>query len=195
MSECRSITQGAMEVISMIDSPSTMAKLKEIDKVFVSYERTEDRDILRHASEAMNASEESLQLVAYIFNNRNMEASDAVRTLNKKAKITAARFDKTLWDLAISEEDKKIMRSLFNKLGVLIRINEDVPAPLVGRDYNSIKTDVSGLITFSHCFGYTFIEYKCGKAITGWSVAQESMEQAIRQSKYVGVTEACALLK
>jgi hypothetical protein len=191
--ECQAINNGATEIADSVDAPSTSKKLRELNKVFVTYNRTSsnDREVVRHASEALQVGEESVDLVAMIFVQRNMSFSEAFNTLKNRIKVASARFDKTLWDVAISKEDKQILRGIMNRIGVLMSINEAIPAPIAGRSYDQINTDNNGIIAFSHCFGYTFVSYNRGKAEAGWSVMQRSMEEAIRCAKSVGFNEAC----
>ena len=193
--DCKEVVLLAEKTLLDIDAQAAALKVRaDSAGVFVTYEKVKDMDILQLAREAVEVAESSVDAVVLIFNSRKMQDSANIKSMRSKVKLSSARLDRTLWDLAISNNDKDIVRALMRKIGVMIHLREDVPAPMRGANYESAEGDVTGLLAFSHAFGYTFIQYKEGKFNKGWSVPLEDMSNAIRVAKSAGINEACKMI-
>lgn len=194
--DCKDVVLLAEKILLAIDAQKVCNELKARTKsIFINWERTADINILRHAKDAVEAAEDSLDTVVYIFSARKMDESEGVKAIRSRVKLSAARLERTLWDMAIPKNDKAIIKEMLNKIGVLMQFREDVPAPLRGGSYEKTTTSINGLLAFSHAFGYTFVRYEKGQMEKAWSVPLEELQFAIRHSKAVGINEACRLLQ
>jgi hypothetical protein len=52
-----------------------------------------------------------------------------------------------------------------------------------GRSYERVVNGMDGTIAYTHAYGVTFMEYKSGKAATGWTLLREALEESVVRAR------------
>lgn len=188
-----------INTLEAVEAYSAVSRIKENRSMSHSYpsdqaveQFVDDGYRMRRSVEAVACMEFAEREMAGTFKRCKM-SMEPHHALMQRADRASKRLYRVLWDLSKSVEDRGILISIADAVGVPshMRFWEDTPSTWSGRSYTQLRSPLSGMAMFSHCCGFTFIEYMYGKAQErGWSVPLETMEEAIVVAKNSGVVEA-----
>jgi hypothetical protein len=132
-------------------------------------------ETLMEVVEAEHVSE----LLFRTISNKDMDVTSSYNNIRQDVYNISARMYRNLWCMSLSPEECCCFSKLCRSLSELI-VWEDKPA----KNYSRVlSTTFSGVIAFMHCYGVSFIEYNKGVASNkGWTVLQETVEQAVKLS-------------
>lgn len=141
-------------------------------------ENNSEQLIVRRAISAVEYAEEAAMELTEVTARRKMFVTQEHLELTAKAAELGTRLYRNLWELSLSEEDKKNLRKLIRRFAVL-SVWEDLPATMAGKSYQKVTNSMDGVIAYQHAYGVTFMEYKEGKATSGWTLLREALEENV----------------
>lgn len=167
------------QVLTEVDAPKSVQKIKLSDDAWVTAHReSEDSAIVRRATSAVAYAEDAAMELTEVTYRRKMSSTVEHLQLILHARQLGARLYRNLWEVAMDAEDKKRMRNLIQKIA-LFSVWEDLPSTLLGRSYERVNNGMTGIVAFEHVYGVTFMEYKAGQAVSGWTLLRSSLEESI----------------
>lgn len=167
------------QVLTEVDAQKSVHKINQgRDPVVTSHREDDDGTIVRRATSAVVYAEDAAIELTEVTYRRKMTATEEHLQLIIKAQQLGARLYRNLWEVALNASDKKIMRNLIKKIA-LFSVWEDLPATMQGRSYERVSNEMFGTVAYEHVYGVTFMEYKAGQAVSGWTVLRSSLEESI----------------
>lgn len=188
-----------LETIEAINAVSLIKKAWQRVFAYSTSPRADDGLTLRRVNELVRAVECADATLEDVYKSRRVRLSDHA-TIKRQTTIISARMYRVLWDKALSREDRKLLSEIFTSMGVygFMRFWEGIPWPWNCAQYNAyaqLSYPISGMTLFAHCCGYTFVEYKEGRANgKAWSVSLEAVDEAVRVARTAGVEIAAKLI-
>ena len=137
-----------------------------------------EQAIVRQAMSFVEYAEDAVLELTEVTSRRKMANTPEHLTLALKAQQLGLRLYRNLWELALSEGDRAILRRLMQHTSTL-QVWEDLPATCHGRSYERVTNGMNGVIAYSHAYGVTYMQYKRGVSIFGWSVLRDTLEEAV----------------
>jgi hypothetical protein len=167
------------QVMTAVDAQKSVQKIKlSSDYWHTSHRECPDQVIVRQATAAVVYAEDAATELTELACRRKMTITGEHLQLIQKAQQLGARLYRNLWEVALNESDKKIMRRLIKKIA-LFSVWEDLPSTMHGRSYARVSNEMFGVVAYEHVYGVTFMEYKAGQAVFGWTVLRSSLEKSV----------------
>jgi hypothetical protein len=143
-----------------------------------SLEDNSDTHVIRNAVAFVDYAENSIIELTEVTRRRKMSNTPEHLELALRAQQLGLRLYRNLWEIALSDADRKVFRQLIRRMASLT-VWEDIPSSLQGRSYERITNGMSGTIAYDHAYGVTFMKYKAGQSDFGWSVLRNTLEEAV----------------
>jgi hypothetical protein len=167
------------QVLTEVDAQKSVQKINRgDDPLLTSRREADDGAIVRRATSAVVYAEDAAMVLTEVTCRRKMAATEEHIHLILKVRQLGARLYRNLWEVALNASDKKIMRNLIKKIA-LFSVWEDLPATMRGYSYTRVRNEMFGTVAYEHVYGVTFMEYKAGQAVFGWTVLRSSLEDSI----------------
>lgn len=176
-SEGRETGNRICQILTDMDSLKSVQRIKPEGWVTDLQENNEQL-LVKQAMSSVDYAEEAALELTEVVTRRKMSATSEHLKLVTDAQRLGARLYRNLWELALSAEDKQIMRNLLKRIASF-SVWEDLPSTLVGRSYERLFNEMDGTIAFQHAYGVTFMQYKEGKASSGWTLLRDALEENV----------------
>lgn len=157
-----------------------MDAVKSVQKIAVPLSCNSDKDtgIIRDAIAFVDYAEDAVLELTEVTSRRKMSNTLEHLELALKAQQLGTRLYRNLWEVSLSDGDRKVLRQLIRRVASLT-VWEDIPSSLQGRSYERVTNGMSGTIAYDHAYGVTFMKYKAGQSDFGWSVLRNTLEEAV----------------
>lgn len=162
-------------------------------KLDVSPVAQEEQQILKQAIACVEYAELAAMELAEVTARRKMLLTQEHVTLADQARILGLRLYRNLWELTLSDSDRKNLRCLIRRVASL-SVWEDLPATMAGKSYDHVSNGMDGTIAYQHAFGVSFIEYKAGKAEFGWTLLRDTLEDNVLLARSASEAAAAYML-
>lgn len=198
--EAKEIIKEITQKLTAVDSLSAVNSINNRAAASLSYLADNFADISR-VCDVVTDMEFAQDTLKEVVEARKIKYS-GYEDIVKRANLVSQRMYRNQWTAAKTADATATMFSLFVILGIPkeLRFWQDTPmrnwneTNLWG-GYSKLNAPITGLVVFSHCYGFTFIEYKKGKAVpSGWTVTLDGMDDAIRAARYCGSIEASKII-
>ena len=169
------------QILADMDAVKSVQKIKATDYSYAwtsEHRMNIDQVIVRKAMSFVEYAEDAVIELTEVTSRRKMVNTPEHLTLALKAQELGVRLYRNLWELSLSEGDRAILRRLMQRTSTL-QVWEDLPATCHGRSYERLTNGMNGVIAYSHAYGVTYMDYKRGSAIFGWSVLRDTLEEAV----------------
>jgi len=164
-------------ILTDIDAVRSVNKVKTEEEVNPMSSSVEQL-MVRSAIYSVQFAEAAVLELMEVVKKRKMQVTQEYRHLESQTKEVGSRLYRNLWELTLTDGDKKLLSRLLKRIAI-VSVWEDLPATLNGLSYDRVKNDMSGTIAYQHAYGVTFVEYKAGKASTGWTVLRDTLEDTL----------------
>lgn len=166
------------QILADMDAHKSVQRIKVADYAYASENTNIDQVIVRQAMSFVEYAEDAAIELTEVSRRRKMVNTPEHLTLALKAQELGVRLYRNLWELSLSEGDRAILRRLMQRTSTL-QVWEDLPATCHGRSYERLTNGMNGVIAYSHAYGVTYMQYKRGVSIFGWSVLRDTLEEAV----------------
>jgi len=166
------------QILTDIDALKSVQRIKPSDDWVTDRRYDSEQLLVKQAISSVDYAEDAAMELTEVTARRKMVATTEHLQLVIDAQRLGARLYRNLWELALSDDDKKIMRNLIKKIATF-SVWEDLPATMAGHSYERVTNNMYGTIAYQHVYGVTFIEYKEGKASSGWTLLRDALEDDV----------------
>jgi hypothetical protein len=166
------------QILADMDAHKSVQRIKVADYSYASENTNIDQVIVRKAMSFVEYAEDAVIELTEVTSRRKMANTPEHLILALRAQQLGLRLYRNLWELALSEGDRAILRRLMQRTSTL-QVWEDLPATCHGRSYERVTNGMNGVIAYSHAYGVTYMQYKRGVSIFGWSVLRDTLEEAV----------------
>lgn len=170
------------QILADMDAHKSVQKLIRTDYSYAWSGENCDQHIVRQAMSFVEYAEDAFIELTEVTSRRKMANTEEHLGLALKARQLGLRLYRNLWELSLSEEDRKILLRLMQRTSTL-QVWEDLPATCSGRSYERVTNDMTGVIAYSHAYGVTYMQYKHGLSTFGWSVLRDTLEDVVHQGR------------
>jgi len=161
-----------------MDALKSVYRLRRVHAWLPEHGNNKEQQIFKQAMSSVDYAEDAALELTEVTARRKMSATEEHLQLVSKAQQLGARAYRNLWEISLSDTDRYIMRNLIKKIAVL-SVWEDLPATMSGRSYERVVNAMDGTIAFQHAYGVTFMQYKEGKASSGWTLLRDALEENV----------------
>lgn len=180
--ECEQLKAKIRDHLIRIDAPAALLSLDARPSLPLSLERSPDQEMLAAALHALASIEDSELVLKDIYARRRMSARE-LDPICKQIHLLSQRMERNIWEVRLTREQKSILNALLHSSASLC-VWEDIPALLIGKTYDSLRNNMSGVVAFMHCYGVSFINYREGTACQeGWSLPLPLLIDAVHQGE------------
>jgi hypothetical protein len=176
-SEGRETGNRICQILTDMDALKSVQRIKPEGWVTDLQENNEQL-LVKQAMSSVDYAEEAALELTEVVTRRKMSPTEEYLQLVIKAQRLGARLYRNLWELSLSDNDKKIMRNLIKRIASF-SVWEDLPSTMAGRSYERVLNEMDGTIAFQHVYGVTFMQYKEGKASSGWTLLRDALEENV----------------
>ncbi len=166
------------QILTDMDALKSVQRIKPSDDWVTDHRYNNEQLLVKQAMSSVDYAEKAALELTEVTTRRKMSVTDEHLQLVINAQCLGVRLYRNLWELSLSDDDKKIMRNLIKKIAVF-SVWEDLPTTMAGHSYERVSNSMDGVIAYQHAYGITFMEYKEGKAISGWTLLREALEQNV----------------
>lgn len=166
------------QILADIDAQKSVQRLYEHLQGIAMGDTDNEVTALRKAVFFVDYAEDAVIELTAVTQRRNMDNTEEHLALAKKAQQLGTRLYRNLWELSLSDSDRKNLRLLMQRTATL-HVWEDIPSPLLNRSYERVTNGMDGVIAFDHCYGLTYMQYKQGQGVFGWSILREHLEESV----------------
>lgn len=167
------------QILVGMDAVKSAQRIRDSDYAYASSEHMSiDMIIVRKAMASVEYAEDAVMELTEVTSRRKMANTPEHLTLALKAQELGNRLYRNMWELSLSQGDRAVLRRLLQRTSTL-QVWEDLPSPCLGRSYERVTNSMNGVIAYSHAYGVTYMQYKVGEAIFGWSVLRDTLEHAV----------------
>lgn len=166
------------QILADIDAQKSVQRLSEHLKGIAHGDTDNEVTALRKAVFFVDYAEDAVIELTAVTQRRNIDNTEEHLALAKKAQQLGARLYRNLWELSLSDSDRKNLRLLMQRTATL-HVWEDIPSPLLNRSYERVTNKMDGVIAFDHCYGLTYMQYNQGQGVFGWSVLRDYLEESV----------------
>ena len=177
-SEGRETGNRICQILTDMDALKSVQRIKPTADWVTDHRYNNEQLLVKQAMSSVDYAEEAALELTEVTTRRKMSVTDEHLQLVIDAQKLGVRLYRNLWELSLSDDDKKIMRNLIKKIAVF-SVWEDLPATMAGHSYERVSNDMDGVIAYQHAYGVTFMEYKEGKATSGWTLLREALEENV----------------
>jgi hypothetical protein len=177
-SEGRETGNRICQILTDMDALKSVQRIKPTADWVTDHRYNNEQLLVKQAMSSVDYAEEAALELTEVTTRRKMSVTDEHLQLVIDAQKLGVRLYRNLWELSLSDDDKKIMRKLIKNIASF-SVWEDLPATMAGRSYERVSNDMDGVIAYQHAYGVTFIEYKEGKASSGWTLLREALEENV----------------
>lgn len=171
-----------------------MDAVKSVQKIAapLSCDNNDDTAVIRNAIAFVDYAEDAVIRLTEVTTSRKMVNTSEHLELALATQQLGTRLYRNLWEVSLSDADRKILRQLIRGIACLT-VWEDIPAPLSGRSYERVTNAMTGVVAYNHAYGVTFMQYKYGRSASGWSVLRNTLEEAVAMARS-GLSAAVEML-
>ena len=183
------------QILADMDAVKSVQKMKATDYSYAwtsEHRMNSDMSIVRQAMSSVEFAEDAIIELTEVTSRRKMVNTSEHLELALAAQQLGTRLYRNMWELALSDSDRKVMHQLLRRIASLT-VWEDIPAPLSGRSYERVTNAMTGVVAYSHAYGVTFMHYKHGMSSSGWSVLRNTLEEAVAMARS-GLSAAVEML-
>jgi hypothetical protein len=166
------------QILTDMDALKSVQRIKPSDDWVTDHRYNNEQLLVKQAMSSVDYAEDAALELTEVTARRKMAVTDEYRKLVINAQRLGIRLYRNLWELSLSDDDKKIMRHLIKKIAAF-SVWEDLPATMSGRSYERVTNNMTGIIAYQHAYGVSFIEYKKGKASKGWTLLRDALEESV----------------
>jgi hypothetical protein len=166
------------QILTDVDAFKSVKNINLANPAGIGYRANHESLLLHSAIAAVDYAEESATELIQVTSRRKIPVTDEYINLALKAQELGSRLYRNMWEIALSDRDRKAMRQMVSRIAQ-ISVWEDLPAPLCGLSYDEVVNAMTGVIAYNHAFGISFVEYKNGLAATGWTVLRPTLEETV----------------
>lgn len=166
------------QILTDLDAYKSVQRIRGSYAWLAEHGSDREQQILKAALNAVDYVEDAALELTEVTARRKMSATEEHLQLVIKAQQLGARCYRNLWEISLTDNDRSIVRKLIRRVAE-VSVWEDLPATMVGLSYEHVVNGMDGTIAYSHVYGVTFMEYKTGKAHTGWTLLREAFEESV----------------
>lgn len=166
------------QILTDMDALKSVQRIKPSDDWVTDHSYNNEQLLVKQAMASVDYAEDAAMELTEVTVRRKMLVTAEHLQLVIDAQRLGARLYRNLWELSLSDDDKKIMRNLIKRIASF-SVWEDLPSTMVGRSYERVFNEMDGIIAFQHAYGVTFMQYKEGKASSGWTLLRDALEENV----------------
>jgi hypothetical protein len=166
------------QILADIDAQKSVQRLSEHFQGIAYNNADNDITALRKAVFFVDYAEEAVIELTAVTQRRNMDNTEEHLGLARLSRQLGLRLYRNLWELSLSDSDRKNLRLLMQRTATL-HVWEDIPSPLLNRSYERVTNGMDGMIVYDHCYGLTYMQYNQGSPVLGWSVLRDYLEESL----------------
>lgn len=181
--EARKIIEDLQSILRSVDAHSAVEKINkwmgELTHTYLLMQASDPARVPR-INRLVNISEDTVELFKDTFDKAHKPYAH-MKNIFARSHQCSARIYRLLWEQSMSEADVEMLNTCFNDLNVSLNMWLDTPS-----DTNVLAQETHGFdgrVLFTHCYGYTFIDYERSSAVRGWSVLIEPAVEAFQNAK------------